>query len=158
MSGRETLGPAWSAAAEDKFVSRCRLRIVPEDAAAKLAAVALTKFAASIELRGGPGPSDGSSNLNAVMSDRIGLAPGAGSFAYVPAAKPTRSMIKPSYWSVAMNNLIYRLSEIHKRLDDEIRREVKRRYPDTIRLLRLKKLKLVVKDRLYLRSLEHHRI
>jgi hypothetical protein len=34
-------------------------------------------------------------------------------------------------------------------LDDEIRRELKRRCPDTIRLLRLKKLKLAVKDRLH---------
>jgi hypothetical protein len=51
-----------------------------------------------------------------------------------------------------MNSLIYRLSVVHKRLDDEIRRELKRRFPDSIRLLRLKKLKLVVKDRLHFRS------
>ena len=48
-----------------------------------------------------------------------------------------------------MNHLIYRLSVIHKRLDEEIRRELKRRFPDSIRLLRLKKLKLAVKDRLH---------
>jgi hypothetical protein len=48
-----------------------------------------------------------------------------------------------------MNTIIYRLSVIHRRLDDEIRRELKRRFPDTIRLLRLKKLKLAVKDRLH---------
>jgi hypothetical protein len=48
-----------------------------------------------------------------------------------------------------MNAFIYRLSVIHRRLDDEIRRELKRRFPDTIRLLRLKKLKLSVKDRLH---------
>ena len=48
-----------------------------------------------------------------------------------------------------MNHLIYRLSLIHKRLDDEIRRESHRRIPDSIRLLRLKKLKLAVKDRLH---------
>ena len=49
-----------------------------------------------------------------------------------------------------MKPLFYRLSLIHKRLDDEIRRELKRRAPDSIRLLRLKKLKLAVKDRLHL--------
>lgn len=48
-----------------------------------------------------------------------------------------------------MRTLRYRLSVIHARLDEEIRRELKRRVPDTIRLLRLKKLKLAVKDRLY---------
>ena len=48
-----------------------------------------------------------------------------------------------------MNHLIYRLSVIHKRLDDEIRRELTRRFPNSIRLLRLKKLKLAVKDRLH---------
>ncbi|MES2494714.1 MAG: DUF465 domain-containing protein [Pseudomonadota bacterium] len=47
-----------------------------------------------------------------------------------------------------MSAMMYRLSVIHRRLDDEIRREVKRRLPDSIRLLRLKKLRLMVKDRL----------
>jgi hypothetical protein len=47
-----------------------------------------------------------------------------------------------------MNPWIYKLSVIHRRLDDEIRRELKHRLPDTYRLLRLKKLKLAVKDRL----------
>ena len=47
-----------------------------------------------------------------------------------------------------MNPFIYKLSLIHRRLDEEIRGELKRRRPDTIRLLRLKKLKLAVKDRL----------
>lgn len=48
-----------------------------------------------------------------------------------------------------MNAMFHRLSVIHRKLDDEIRRELKRRIPDTIRLLRLKKLKLAVKDRLH---------
>jgi hypothetical protein len=43
---------------------------------------------------------------------------------------------------------MYRLSVVHHRLDSEIRRELKRRIPNTIRLLRLKKLRLMVKDRL----------
>lgn len=48
-----------------------------------------------------------------------------------------------------MNLFMYRLTVIHRRLEDEIRRELKRRVPDSIRLLRLKKLRLAVKDRLY---------
>ncbi len=48
-----------------------------------------------------------------------------------------------------MNATLYRLTVTHRRLDEEIRRELKRRFPDTIRLLRLKKLKLAVKDRLH---------
>jgi len=47
-----------------------------------------------------------------------------------------------------MNAYVYRLSVVHRRLDDEIRREIRRRFPDTIRLLRLKKLRLAVKDRI----------
>jgi uncharacterized protein len=47
-----------------------------------------------------------------------------------------------------MNMLMYRLTSIHRRLDEEIRRELERRLPDTIRLLRLKALKLAVKGRL----------
>ena len=48
-----------------------------------------------------------------------------------------------------MNIITYRLTAIHRLLDDEIRRELKRRAPSWIRLLRLKKLKLAVKDRLH---------
>ena len=57
-----------------------------------------------------------------------------------------------------MNSLMYRLSVVHKRLDEEIRRELKRRFPDTIRLLRLKKLKLAVKDRLHFQALKTRRV
>jgi hypothetical protein len=57
-----------------------------------------------------------------------------------------------------MNSLIYRLSVIHKRLDEEIRRELRRRFPDNIRLLRLKKLKLAVKDRLHFHLLKTRRV
>ena len=57
-----------------------------------------------------------------------------------------------------MNNLMYRLSLVHKRLDDEIRRELKRRFPDAIRLLRLKKLKLAVKDRLRFQMFRTRRV
>jgi len=48
-----------------------------------------------------------------------------------------------------MNILLYKLTLIHHKLDEEIRRELKRRAPSWVRLLRLKKLKLAVKDRLH---------
>ena len=48
-----------------------------------------------------------------------------------------------------MKTLIYRLTLIHRKIDDQIRSELTRRFPDSIRLLRLKKLRLAVKDRLY---------
>jgi hypothetical protein len=51
-----------------------------------------------------------------------------------------------------MNPFIYRLTLVHRRLDEEIRRELQRRWPDSIRLLRLKKLRLAVKDRLYAKA------
>ena len=48
-----------------------------------------------------------------------------------------------------MKTLIYRLTLIHRKIDDQIRSELTRRFPDSIKLLRLKKLRLAVKDRLY---------
>jgi uncharacterized protein YdcH (DUF465 family) len=50
-----------------------------------------------------------------------------------------------------MSNFTYNLTRLHRKLDDEIRSEGKRRIPDGFRLLRLKKLRLLVKDRLYAR-------
>ncbi len=47
-----------------------------------------------------------------------------------------------------MSAATYRLTQIHGQLDAAIREEMKRRRPDSLRLLRLKKLKLAVKDRL----------
>ena len=44
-----------------------------------------------------------------------------------------------------MNPFIYRLTVVHHKLDGEIRREHKKRVPDSFRLLRLKKLKLAVR-------------
>jgi len=50
-----------------------------------------------------------------------------------------------------MKTLIHRLKLIHRKIDDKIRGERARRFPDSIKLLRLKKLRLAVKDRLYRR-------
>lgn len=48
-----------------------------------------------------------------------------------------------------MSVIAYRLLNIHCRLDDEIRTQQSRRWPDLVRIQRLKKLKLAVKDRLH---------
>ena len=47
-----------------------------------------------------------------------------------------------------MSNSTYRLTRIHRSLDEAIRAELGRRLPDSLRLLRLKRMKLAVKDRL----------
>ena len=47
-----------------------------------------------------------------------------------------------------MSSETYRLTAIHQNVDSAIRRETQRRIPDSMRLLRLKKLRLAVKDRL----------
>lgn len=47
-----------------------------------------------------------------------------------------------------MSSTAYRLTHIHRRLDDAITSEMSRRLPDSLKLLRLKKLRLAVKDRL----------
>ena len=48
-----------------------------------------------------------------------------------------------------MNALLHRLSMLHRKLDEEIRRELAQRFPNNLKLLRLKKLKLAAKDRMY---------
>jgi len=51
----------------------------------------------------------------------------------------------------AVKEFIYKLTLVHRKLEDEIHGELKRRYPNHIKVLRLKKLRLAVKDRLYRR-------
>ncbi len=48
-----------------------------------------------------------------------------------------------------MSSLIARLVAAHRQLNREIRRELQRRIPGHFRVVRLKKQRLVVKDRLY---------
>jgi hypothetical protein len=48
-----------------------------------------------------------------------------------------------------MSVIAYRLLTIHRRLDDEIRTQQSRRWPDLAKIKRLKKLKLAIKDRLH---------
>ena len=47
-----------------------------------------------------------------------------------------------------MSSIIYRMKLVHARLDAEVRRELKARFPDSSRVARLKKLKLAIKDQL----------
>ncbi len=44
--------------------------------------------------------------------------------------------------------ILTRLRRLHVRLDHDVRAEAARRVPDPIRLSRLKKLRLAIKDRL----------
>lgn len=50
-----------------------------------------------------------------------------------------------------MKSLFYKLTLLHRKIDDQIRGELARRFPDNMKLLRLKKMRLAVKDRLYRR-------
>lgn len=45
-----------------------------------------------------------------------------------------------------MSSRLFRLTQIHQRIDDQLRREQRSRFPDGLRLIRLKKLKLRAKD------------
>ena len=45
-----------------------------------------------------------------------------------------------------MHPRLYRLIEAHQRIDRRLHSEMKRPLPDSLRLMRLKKLKLRVKD------------
>lgn len=47
-----------------------------------------------------------------------------------------------------MSSTTYRLTQIHRSLDEAIRKEMRALAPNSLRLLRLKKMKLAVKDRL----------
>ncbi|MEO7177418.1 MAG: DUF465 domain-containing protein [Allosphingosinicella sp.] len=47
-----------------------------------------------------------------------------------------------------MSSSTCRLTQTHRRLDDAITNEMRRRLPNSLKLLRLKKLRLMVKDRL----------
>ncbi len=46
------------------------------------------------------------------------------------------------------SKILSRLRQLHVRLDHDVRAEAARRVPDPVRLGRLKKLRLAIKDRL----------
>lgn len=45
-----------------------------------------------------------------------------------------------------MSSRLFRLTQIHQRIDDQLRAEQRRRFPDGLRMIQLKKLKLRAKD------------
>jgi len=47
-----------------------------------------------------------------------------------------------------MSDTVFRLLERHQRLDERLRSAQSRRWPDPFEIVRLKKLKLMIKDRL----------
>ena len=51
----------------------------------------------------------------------------------------------------------FRLMEAHQRIDHELRLEANRRWPDMFKLMRLKKMKLRIKDRLAAIALKRRR-
>jgi hypothetical protein len=55
---------------------------------------------------------------------------------------------EPIVLEKTMSSVTYRLTGLHRRLDDAISSEMRRPAPDSLKLLRLKKLRLLVKDRL----------
>jgi len=54
-----------------------------------------------------------------------------------------------------MSSATYRLTRIHRSLDESIAEELRSRFPNSLKLLRLKKLRLAVKDRLTSLMLKH---
>jgi hypothetical protein len=52
-----------------------------------------------------------------------------------------------------MKSGIFRLLMKHQRLDETLRAEQARRWPDVLRINKLKKMKLAIKDRLHQRAL-----
>ncbi len=65
-----------------------------------------------------------------------------------PLPSPQRDFLHTRGREAIMDNYTYSLSLLHRRFDDAIRRELKMRAPDWIKVLRMKKLRLAVKDRL----------
>jgi uncharacterized protein len=51
-----------------------------------------------------------------------------------------------------MSDRVFRLLERHQKLDERLRRVQVMRWPDPFEVVRLKKLKLILKDRLFRRS------
>jgi len=68
----------------------------------------------------------------------------------IVGSRAHREPVPTAILELFMSMEAYRLTTIHQGLDEAIRAEMKRRAPDSLRLLRLKKLKLAVKDRLAL--------
>lgn len=55
-----------------------------------------------------------------------------------------------------MKSIVFNLFRKHQQLDEQLRDERSQKYPDFVRLARLKKMKLAVKDRLHRLSSGNH--
>jgi uncharacterized protein len=55
-----------------------------------------------------------------------------------------------------MSDRVFRLLERHQKLDERLRRIQTMPWPDPFEVVRLKKLKLILKDRLFRRSVLAH--
>ncbi len=90
------------------------------------------------------------------MSDRIGRTDVHGP-AISNAPSPTGSPIQHllGRGDTTVNPRMYRLIEAHSRIDHALREEQRRRQPDGLRLTRLKKLKLRVKDLMHRLARKH---
>ena len=87
------------------------------------------------------------------MSDRIGHAD-ARDWAFAIFFRPiTRRIERPidiaSIKETKMTALKFRLTQMHQRIDEHLRMELRKRRPDWLEVLRLKKTKLRVKDALH---------
>jgi uncharacterized protein len=98
----------------------------------------------------GPGPSGvGFYDVMSAASDDTGAWP-MGVLPLPPSLR-YRWIIRLNFnvqEEIIMSNTSFRLMEYHQRLDSQLRSELRRRLPDMLRIQKLKKLKLAVKDRL----------
>ena len=69
-----------------------------------------------------------------------------------PPQLPTRALVHPIEFNIheelPMSPKSFRLMQYHQRIDTQLRAEINRRWPDMLRIQKLKKIKLAVKDRL----------
>jgi hypothetical protein len=83
------------------------------------------------------------------MSDRIGwirCVDGAFPLSRTPPDPSIKLRFEREETNVKKR--LFRLLEQHQRIDEELRRESGRRWPDVFRVMKLKKMKLSIKDRL----------
>ncbi len=94
-----------------------------------------------------PGPSGVGLSQRDVGSHRV-----ISMLAWLPPLIADDPIYQSFDWREAMNIVTYKLTQLHQKLDEQIRTETRRRAPDSLTLLRLKRLRLRVKDRLYARQ------
>jgi uncharacterized protein YdcH (DUF465 family) len=76
------------------------------------------------------------------------VSPAPGTTARLTRSNATVLIEEHAMKNTSIRLLAYRLLERHQKLDDALRRAQARRFVDPFEVVRLKKLKLVIKDRL----------